>query len=122
MMENLINEIISTNLSTRKNAVEQIINNKSIDLAPKLLKIAKEGPTYAKIDAIKAYGSIIDLEKVDTIYSFLKDKDWHIRVEAVNSIYNLLGRDALDIISPLLKDKAYGVRSIVEKIIEEINS
>jgi len=120
-MDVLIDEILSPNLAIRTNAVKQLISNQSIDLAPKLLEIVKEGPTYAKLDALKAYGNVITIDNVESLYGFLKSRDWHIRAETINCIYKLLGKESLEIITPFLKDKAYGVRSEVEKIIAEIN-
>ena len=118
-MNEYIEGILSTNMAVRKDAVKLIVENgKNSEMAEELKAIIENGPTYAKLDALTAYGRIIEKVEVENLYPFLKNKDWHIRAETVKCIYGILGEESFPIIEPLLKDKAYGVRSEVEKIMD----
>jgi HEAT repeat protein len=120
MMNEHIEGILSTNIAVRKEAVRIIIKNgKNIELAEELKSIIEDGPTYAKLDALTAYGKIIEKKDVDNLLPLLKNKDWHIRAETVKCIHGILGKESFLIIEPLLKDKAYGVRSEVEKLMND---
>lgn len=121
-MNNFIQGILSTNIALRKKAVEDIIKNGDVELAKELKKIAEEGPTYAKLGALTAYGRIINKEEIEYIYPYLNSKDWHIRLETIKIIHFRLGEDAISMIEPFLKDKAYGVRSEVERILKTSSS
>ncbi|WP_163140632.1 HEAT repeat domain-containing protein [Bacillus sp. 22-7] len=116
-MEQYIEQLRSTNIGIRKKAVESIIEEKVVSLVPDLYNISKNGPTYAKVDALNALGNILSEDEVNMLDEFLKDKDWHMRLQAITCIYNLLGKKSYEILTPFLKDKAYGVRSEVEKLL-----
>lgn len=117
-MASYIEQILSTNMGHRKEAVKKIIedlDNKRF--IGELKAVLESGPTYAKLDALSAYGRIIEKREIDYLLTFLKNKDWHMRIEAIRCICELLQEEAIDIITPFLKDKAYGVRSEVESLI-----
>jgi len=121
-MNEYIEKILSSNMEVRKKTVDEIIRNENnFQIANDLKKIVEEGPTYAKLDALTAYGRIIDKENVESLYPFLKNKSWHIRIETIRCIYYLLGEEAIDIVTPFLEDKAYGVRSEVEVIVKSFS-
>ncbi|WP_071396617.1 HEAT repeat domain-containing protein [Bacillus tuaregi] len=119
-MDSYIEQILSTNMGTRKEAIKGIVedpNNKQF--IDELKKILETGPTYAKLDALSAYGRIIDKEDIDYLLTFLKHRDWHMRIEAIRCLCSLLGEDAIELITPFLEDKAYGVRSEVQELINK---
>ncbi|MBG9786967.1 HEAT repeat domain-containing protein [Brevibacillus laterosporus] len=116
-MDLLVEGILSNNMTERNKTIEKIILKQPIELKSDLLQIALEGPTYAKLGALKSYGNIISKDEIGTILEFTKNKDWHMRLEALKCIANLMGEDSLEILKPFLEDKAYGVRSEVELII-----
>lgn len=109
-------------MNERNKAIEKIIMEQPSELKSELLKITLEGPTYAKLGALKAYGNIISKNEIGTIIEFTKNKDWHIRLEALKCIVNLMGTDSLEILRPFLEDKAHGVRSEVELMISKLQN
>lgn len=121
-MDLLIEKVLSSDIKTRNEAVTQIINDKAVHLKEDLLNIAKKGPTYAKLNALKAYGYIISKQEVENLYEFFNSRDWHIRLEAIKCTSYILEEESLEIIKPFLKDKAFGVRSEVEKIIAQYSN
>ena len=117
IMNQLVESILSSNMSERSIAVKKISIDRPVELKDDLLRIAKEGPTYAKLSALKGYSYIISKDEIDNILEFTTNKDWHMRLETLRCISNLYGEEAIGKLKPFLKDKAYGVRSEIEKII-----
>ncbi|MQR94194.1 HEAT repeat domain-containing protein [Fictibacillus phosphorivorans] len=120
-MKELLKALLSSDIGERKQAVEQIINEKPVELKSELLKIVESGPSYAKAIALQAYSKIISKEEVEGLLVFTKNKDWHIRLEALKGVASILGKDSVDYIKPFLLDRSHGVRSEVQGILSKFN-
>jgi len=119
-MNLLMEGILSNNMNVRNETIEKIIMEQPLEIKSELLKVALQGPTYAKLGALKAYGNIISKDDIGTLIEFSNNKDWHMRLEALRCIANIMKEDSLKILEPFLEDKAYGVRSEVELMIADI--
>lgn len=102
-----INDLNSTNIIVRKNAVISLGKKKEKRVIPKLIELLRsdEQPKQIKLNVIKALGEIDDSRSVESLIQVLAEKDKDLKVAACEALGKIGDSRAVSSLILSLEDK-----------------